>query len=634
MTPPASLRAFARFARAVVTAFPARVAASVCVMLGMSALEGIGLLLLVPLLQLVGVDSGGGALTGLVGYVAVALRVVRLEPTLATVLLIYVAAVALQSVLQRREAILRLALQHEVMGALRMRVYRAIAGARWTHLARERSSALAHVLTEEVSRVGTLTYLSLDLAVASVMSLLYVALAFRVSPSMTALVVGLGTILGLTARGTMARAHRHGQRHSSSSDALFAAVAEQLASMKIAKSYGVEERHAAVFARLSDELGDVGVRAARSYSWLRQQLTIASAAVLAIIVYVSYAVLHISTAQLLLSLLLFARLVPRLTSLYERGQSLASFLPAFERVCDVEARCLAGAEETDRPTRRASAAGPAVAEHRGPVCITLRERVAFEEVTFQYGDGDEKPALRAVSLDIPAGRTTAIVGPSGAGKSTLADLLIGLIEPTEGRRLVDGRPLGPRELRSWRQRIGYVAQDTFLFHDTVRANLAWANPDASDPEIREALRLAAADRLVDSLPDGLDTVLGDRGVLVSGGERQRLALARALLRKPDLLILDEATSSLDSENEARIQQAIEKLHRRMTIVIITHRLPTVRDADLIHVLDAGRLVESGTWADLAARPGRFHELLLAQAVEGRGTAMADPPPRSVRAVAG
>ena len=178
------------------------------------------------------------------------------------------------------------------------------------------------------------------------------------------------------------------------------------------------------------------------------------------------------------------------------------------------------------------------------------------------------------------------------------------------------QPLTADALRSWRRQIGYVPQETLLFHDSVRANLLWANPGATEEDIWRALASAAADDFVRALPNGLETVLGDRGVLVSGGERQRLSLARALLRRPRILILDEATSSLDSENERRIQDAIDRLHEQITIVVITHRLSTIRNADRIHVLDHGRIVESGTWNSLLASPdGRFRALCAAQGVD-------------------
>jgi ATP-binding cassette subfamily C protein len=181
--------------------------------------------------------------------------------------------------------------------------------------------------------------------------------------------------------------------------------------------------------------------------------------------------------------------------------------------------------------------------------------------------------------------------------------------------VVDGKPLSPERLKSWREQIGYVTQDTFLFNDSVRANLLWARPEASEEEIWRTLKLAAAAGFVSELPDGLETILGDRGVRLSGGERQRLALARALLREPSLLILDEATSALDSENERRIQKAIEGLHGRMTILIITHRLSTIRGADIIHMLERGRLVESGSWKVLMSNEdGRFRALAMVQGI--------------------
>jgi ATP-binding cassette subfamily C protein len=193
---------------------------------------------------------------------------------------------------------------------------------------------------------------------------------------------------------------------------------------------------------------------------------------------------------------------------------------------------------------------------------------------------------------------------------------MGLIIPDQGHIRVDGIELNSERVKAWRDQIGYVPQDTFLFHDTLRSNLLWAKPDAKEEEIIQALRFAASEEFVSGLPKGMETILGDRGILLSGGERQRLALARALLRKPSLLILDEATSSLDSENEKRIQNAIEKLHGQMTILVISHRLSTIRGVDMIHVIEEGQLVESGTWDELVVKEnGRFRNLYQAQGMK-------------------
>ena len=165
------------------------------------------------------------------------------------------------------------------------------------------------------------------------------------------------------------------------------------------------------------------------------------------------------------------------------------------------------------------------------------------------------------------------------------------------------------DIKSWRSLIGYVTQDTILFHDSILENLKWVNPDATDEDILDALKIAAADDFVLNLSEGYSTVIGDRGMRLSGGQRQRLALARALLRKPMLLILDEATSSLDAESERRIQEAIESLHGSMTIIVISHRLVTVRNADLIYLIDKGRVIESGSWYKLMEnKSGLFHTM--------------------------
>ncbi|HET6762469.1 MAG TPA: ABC transporter ATP-binding protein, partial [Longimicrobiaceae bacterium] len=334
--------------------------------------------------------------------------------------------------------------------------------------------------------------------------------------------------------------------------------------------------------------------AARAYAEARAAFTVGSVVLLALATWVALGWMHLPVGVALLLVFVFSRLVPRLATLQQQWQMAAHEMPARRAVLELAARC-----EAERETL--GVAGEP---------IDLRRGVRFQDVRFGY-EGRE-PVLRGLTLEIGARRTTALVGTSGAGKTTVADLLMGLATPTGGRIVLDDTPLSEEVLRTWRGEIGYVAQDTVLFHDTVRANLLWARPDATPQDVDDALRAAAAD-FVAALPQGLDTVIGDRGVRLSGGERQRLALARALLRRPALLILDEATSALDPESERRILDAVEGLHGRTTILLITHRLATVRTADVIHVLDGGVVVESGRWGELATRDGgRFRTMWDAQ----------------------
>ncbi len=240
----------------------------------------------------------------------------------------------------------------------------------------------------------------------------------------------------------------------------------------------------------------------------------------------------------------------------------------------------------------------------------LNESICFENVSFAY-PGSDKLVLKGIDINIPKGQTIALVGYSGAGKSTIADLLPRFYDPTGGRILADGKDLRDYDLQSLRQAMGVVSQDTFLFNHTVRYNIAYGLPEATDVEVLAAARRANAHEFIEQLPQGLDTEIGDRGVMLSGGQRQRLAIARALLRNPDILILDEATSALDTVSERLVQEAIEELCRDRTTIVIAHRLSTIRKAHQIVVLEKGKVMEVGNHEELLSKRGlycRLHEM--------------------------
>jgi ABC-type multidrug transport system fused ATPase/permease subunit len=243
--------------------------------------------------------------------------------------------------------------------------------------------------------------------------------------------------------------------------------------------------------------------------------------------------------------------------------------------------------------------------HRIPV-TRLRGAVRFENVNFQYRPG--VPVLRDVSIDAPQGTTTAFVGPSGSGKSTLLGLLAAFHRPVSGRICIDGHDIATFDLRAYREQIGLVLQDTFLFDGTILENIAFSRPSARFDEVVRVAQVAHCDEFIDRMPERYDTIVGERGVKLSGGQRQRVAIARALLADPAILLLDEATSSLDSESEALIQAGLDALRRGRTTFVIAHRLSTILSADQIIVLDAGQVVERGRHEQLLAARGRYARL--------------------------
>lgn len=292
----------------------------------------------------------------------------------------------------------------------------------------------------------------------------------------------------------------------------------------------------------------------------------------------------------LMYLMVFIRPIMQLTMLTERYQRGLAGYRRYEELMAIEPDV---ADKTD-----AVEAG------------VIEGRVAFEDVSFSYNGKDL--VLRRFSLDIPRGKTVAIVGPTGAGKSSVASLLLRFYDIQSGCITLDGRDIRQYTLASLRRSIGIVQQDVFLFSDSIRENIVYGRPDATEQEIIEAAKLADAHEFIMKLPDGYDSAIGERGVKLSGGQKQRLAIARVFLKNPPVLILDEATSALDNETERRIQQALQDLSHNRTTLVIAHRLATIRHADSIVVLTKEGICEQGTHGELMERKGLYYELYMSQ----------------------
>jgi ATP-binding cassette subfamily C protein len=300
------------------------------------------------------------------------------------------------------------------------------------------------------------------------------------------------------------------------------------------------------------------------------------------LLYIGVTSFELSLPTLLILVLIFSRLSPQIREVQSQINNILHSDSVLANYQNLMRAAGAAREETLSPILGAK--------------IQFNKSIKLSGVSFSYSTRGI-PSLCDINLEIPSRQTTAIMGTSGSGKSTLADLIMGLLTPDAGTIEIDGILLTDENRLNWRKSIAYMPQDVFLFHDTIRNNLLWADANATDDELDRALKFASADFVFD-LPERLETVVGDAGQRLSGGEKQRIALARAMIQKPELIILDEATSALDLENEARIRDTIDKLHDAVTVIVIGHRLPTLENADQLIILENGRVKAAGKWADI------------------------------------
>ncbi|MDT7615956.1 MAG: ATP-binding cassette, subfamily bacterial [Pseudonocardiales bacterium] len=368
-----------------------------------------------------------------------------------------------------------------------------------------------------------------------------------------------------------------------------------ISGIQLSKTMGAGPALVDRFTGSSTRLIDLELRSQLAGRWRMASMSVIFAAIPAVIYLAAglpVAAGTMSIGTLIAFTTLQGTLFRPITSLLNVGVSLVSSLALFARIF----------EYLDLPVEVDDPAEPVAVDP-----ARVQGHVRFEDVTFAYG-GSDSAAVAGIDLDVPAGTTLALVGETGSGKSTIASLAARLYDPSAGRVTIDDVDLRDMTLADLASVVGVVSQETYLLHTTVRENLRYAKPDASDAEIEAAARAAQIHDLIANLPEGYDTVVGSRGHRFSGGEKQRIAIARTLLRNPRVLVLDEATSALDNETERAVQKAFDALAQGRTTITIAHRLSTVRDADQIVVIDRGHVVEAGTHSSLVADNGRYAAL--------------------------
>jgi len=567
------------------------------IMIAIGIFESISIYLLVPMLGLIGILTLQADGIPFMDSFNRLLAPYTADQRLVAVLLVYVVLLLGQALLQRYQVNLNMRIQQGFSNQLRVTTYQALMRANWSFFMKKRKSDFSHVMTMELARVTQGVYVGLSLCTSFIFTAIQVVFACWLSFQLTGSILVCGLLFAVFARRFLKKSKHLGARTTELSQRFMGGLTEHFNGIKDIKSNRLENQHISWFRNLSHHMEANMVQLARVQSNSQLFYKVVSAVLVAAFVFLAYRVLQVPGEQLIVIVLIFSRLWPRFTAIQSSGEQLVTTLPAFRSVSELWAAC----EEAEEP----------VSGKGAETGLRIEQGIVCEDVHYRYQGSDY--ALRNINLHIPANSMTAIVGKSGAGKSTLIDILIGLLEPQKGKVLVDGAPLQGDRIYALRNAVGYVSQEPFLFHASIRDNMLHVAPEADDEQLWEALRFSASDEFVAALPDGLDTILGDRGIRLSGGERQRIVLARAILRKPSLLILDEATSALDTENEAKIKQSIDRLKGSMTIIVIAHRLSTIRDADQVIVLEDGAIIQQGGYQQLSRESkGTFSRLLAYQ----------------------
>ncbi|OOZ44773.1 ABC transporter ATP-binding protein [Solemya velum gill symbiont] len=568
--------------------------------------EGFGILMLLPLLHSLdgGLVAPDGSVTDVPtkvgGYLQQFLEMLGLEHSSIAILMIITLAFIIKGALLFGSSAYSAYLNGQLLRELKGRLFRHYSRMSYSYYTRRNTGHFINVINVQINQMLHVFMALVQLGVQLVNTLIYITLAFIVAWRFGAMALVIGIILVLLFRFLNSYVRELSRDTAAEHGQLSKLLIQSLHAFKYLTATGQMDHLQNGIKKSIHRLTGYEVRSGIAGAFtgaVREPITVVF---IMVIVLIQMVVLEQPLSPIMISILLFHRGLNAVMAVQSTLQSTLGSVGGLEMVRD-EFKAVCNEQETNGN------------QHIPP----LGKAITLKNVDFGY-DSQMGNVLHDISLEIPARTSVAFVGESGAGKSTLVDLITLMLKPQGGQVLIDGVPGKDVELASWRKQIGYVSQETVIFDDTIANNICmWVGDVEKDQEldqrVREAARQAHIDHFIETLPDGYQTLVGDRGLRLSGGQRQRLFIARELFRKPNLLILDEATSSLDTESEQAIQQSIDELKGQITVVIIAHRLSTIRKVDHIYVFEHGRLIEQGTYEELRdSDESRFGKLIAMQ----------------------
>ena len=560
--------------------------------------EGLSISLLVPFIQ----NQMGTADAGVIGRMTALFQGIPAERRLWWIGVSILMLVVLKNILSYSYSLLFQWVNASISHRLRCGIFHQLLSVSQSYLDGHDSGKLLNTLGTDTWRVSSAFAVLANVIINACMTLTLGSLLLLISWKLTLITGCLLLLISQIVQRLTGRAKQLGLQATAASATLSQRMLETFHGLRLVRAFGRESHEQNRFDVASGTVRKIFWKLESTSALVHPLSEVLTASLLLGIVAVMAMRTPGQVATSLTFLILLYRLQPRIKQFDSDRVALNAFSASVEEVRSL-------LDETDKPYLRSGAR----------VLSSIEKGIVLENVSLYYGSR-KGPALDQVTCAINIGETTALVGRSGAGKSSLISLVCRFYDPSSGRLLIDGIPLPELDLARWRSRIAVVSQDVHLFNASVAENIMYGKLDATREELLEAARKAHALEFIEDLPDGFETVLGDWGLLLSAGQRQRVALARAFIRDPQILILDEATNSLDLISETVVQDALEEFGRGRTIVIIAHRISTIEHADKVIVLDAGKVVESGSVTQLLSKGGlfsRFYALQLRKAKAGR-----------------
>jgi subfamily B ATP-binding cassette protein MsbA len=545
--------------------------------------EGASIGLLMPALQFV----ENGNLTGIWSFLNTILESLGLKLSFTLILFAILGMVVLKQVAGYLQRWFETRIREDFVVRLRNEAFEKILNADMRFFHNKKTGNLIETLTAETNNSGSGLFVLIRIFSNIIIITIYLILLLIISWQMTFIAFFIVLIASVIVNYSIKKSFDYGKKLVELNNSFNDFIVERLGGIRVVKSAATEKKEMVKLNEIASNIAAFNDRFALNAQKVVSIFEMIILSAVLFIFYYSVQVLKMPIATLAVFMLVVVRMVPLAMTVNNLRNEVALHLGSFENVNRI-------IRESEEHTTIKSGVIP----FKG-----LTSGIEFENVSFAYSPGNH--VLNNVSISIKRGETVAIVGASGAGKSTLADLILRLHDATSGRIAIDGIDIKEYDVFNLRRGMGFVSQDVFLFNGSVSENIGYGCDGAKQSDIMNAARIAHAYDFIERLPEGYDTLLGDRGVKLSGGQRQRLALARAILHSPSILILDEATSALDSESEQMIQESLDKIRDKHTIIAIAHRLSTIENADKIVVLEKGSVVEEGTHEDLIKK-GQYY----------------------------